>query len=98
MAINAEARSTMTDYHTSRLDSLFARTRMAMTRAATIAAWQDVQKELARGCARRVAVSAVRVGCRDINARRMQNVRMDLRGELVSLALWTAGTPPASSR
>ncbi len=81
------------DYHTPRLDSLFVRTRAAMTREATISAWRDVQAELA------LDVPAAWLyhsrGLQGI-ARRMQNVQMDLRGELVSLAKWTSIAPPGS--
>ncbi len=82
------------DYHTPRLDSLFVRTRSAMTRDATIAAWHDVQSELARD-----VPAAWLYHSRGLQgvARRMQNVRMDLRGELVSLAQWTAA-PATSTR
>jgi peptide/nickel transport system substrate-binding protein len=79
------------DYHTPRLDSLFARTRSATTRDATVSAWHDVQTELARD------VPAAWIyhsrGLQGI-ARRMQGVRMDLRGELASLASWTISTSP----
>jgi peptide/nickel transport system substrate-binding protein len=74
------------DYHTPRLDSLFARTQSAMTREATISAWRDVQSELARDMP--AAWLYHSRGLQGI-ARRMQNVQMDLRGELVSLAQWT---------
>ena len=77
------------DYHTARLDSLFARTRAATTRDATIAAWRDVQSELARDVP--VAWLYHSRGLQGI-ARRMQNVQMDLRGELVSLVRWTAAS------
>jgi peptide/nickel transport system substrate-binding protein len=75
-----------TDYHTARLDSLFARTRAAATREAAVAAWHDVQAELAR-----YVPAAWLYHSRGLQgiARRMQGVRMDLRGELVSLATWT---------
>jgi peptide/nickel transport system substrate-binding protein len=82
-----------TDYHTPRLDSLFARTRAATTRDATVNAWHDVQSELARD------VPAAWIyhsrGLQGV-ARRMQGVRMDLRGELASLASWTVSTLPGS--
>lgn len=81
------------DYHTARLDSLFARTRTAMTRDATIAAWHGVQDELARD------VPAAWIyhsrGLQGVS-RRMQNVHMDLRGELTSLVDWTAAAAPVS--
>jgi len=79
------------DYHTPRLDSLFALTRLAATRDAAIAAWHGVQGELARD------VPAAWIyhsrGLQGVS-RRMQNVRMDLRGELTSLVDWTAASAP----
>lgn len=82
------------DYHTARLDSLFARTRSATTHDATVTAWHDVQSELARD------VPAAWVyhsrGLQGI-ARRMQGVRMDLRGELTTLANWTVAASTTNS-
>jgi peptide/nickel transport system substrate-binding protein len=79
------------DYHTARLDSSFARTRFASTREAKVNAWHEVQAELARDVP--AAWLYHSRGLQGI-ARRMQGVRMDLRGELVSLAHWTiAGAP-----
>ncbi len=76
------------DYHTPRLDALFARTRSAASPAALAAAWGDVQAELAR------ETPAVWVyhsrGVQGIS-RRMRNVEMDLRGEMESLARWDVG-------
>lgn len=81
------------DYHTPRLDSLFALTRVATTRDATIAAWHGVQAELARD------VPAAWIyhsrGLQGVS-RRMQNIRMDLRGELTSLVDWTAAPAPVA--
>ena len=81
------------DYHTPRLDSLFTRTRAATTRDAAVSAWHDVQSELARD------VPAAWIyhsrGLQGVS-RRMQNVRMDLRGELTSLASWTVATARVS--
>lgn len=81
------------DYHTPRLDSLFARTRAATTRDATVAAWHDVQSELARDMP--AAWIYHSRGLQGVS-RRMQNVHMDLRGELTSLANWTVATPAGS--
>ena len=82
------------DYHTARLDSLFARTRIASTREAKVNAWHEVQAELVRDVP--AAWLYHSRGLQGI-ARRMQGVRMDLRGELVSLAKWTvAGTRVAA--
>jgi len=74
------------DFHTRRLDSLFERTRIAATREASIGAWRDVQAELARDVP--AAWLFHSRGLQGI-ARRMLGVRMDLRGELVSLSRWT---------
>ena len=81
------------DFHTARLDSLFARTRIAPTREAAVAAWHDVQAELARDVP--AAWLYHSRGLQGI-ARRMQGVRMDLRGELVSLARWTVAAAPGA--
>jgi peptide/nickel transport system substrate-binding protein len=79
------------DYHTPRLDSLFERARMAATHEATVAAWNAVQAELARDVP--AAWLYHSRGLQGI-ARRMQGVRMDLRGELASLARWTIAVSP----
>ena len=78
------------DYHTPRLDSLFAITRTASTRGAAVQAWQAVQAELARDVP--VAWLYHSRGLQAI-ARRMQGVHMDLRGELVSIGTWSVGRP-----
>jgi len=76
------------DYHTPRLDALFARTRAAASPGALVVAWRDVQAELMR------EMPAVWVyharGIQGIS-RRMRNVEMDLRGEMESLARWDVG-------
>jgi peptide/nickel transport system substrate-binding protein len=81
------------DYHTPRLDSLFARTRTANTRAAAVGAWQDVQRELARDVP--AAWLYHSRGLQGI-ARRMLGVRMDLRGEFASLSQWTVASSAGS--
>jgi peptide/nickel transport system substrate-binding protein len=81
------------DYHTPALDSMFTRTRVAATRPEMVSAWQGVQAELARGVP--AAWLYHSRGLQGI-ARRMQGVRMDLRGELVSLARWTVTATPGS--
>ena len=82
------------DYHTPRLDSLFARARSATTRDATVSAWYDAwQSELATPDVPAAWIYHSR-GLQGI-ARRMQGVTMDLRGELTSLASWTVSTSPA---
>jgi peptide/nickel transport system substrate-binding protein len=73
------------DFHTRALDSLFARTRTATDRDALIRAWGAVQRELAS------EMPAVWIyhsrGVQGV-ARRLEGVRMDLRGELATVASW----------
>lgn len=73
-------------YHTARLDSLLARARKAPGGAAAREAWLAVQHELAH------ALPAVWVyhsrGVQGLS-RRLRGVRMDLRGELVTLHDWS---------
>jgi peptide/nickel transport system substrate-binding protein len=73
------------DFHSAQLDSLFAKTREAVTRDAQITAWRDVQSLLAREMP--AAWLYHSRGLQGI-ARRMLDVRMDLRGELASLSRW----------
>jgi ABC-type transport system substrate-binding protein len=76
-------------YHTPRLDSLFALTRSAATDRELAAAWRGVQAELARELPAAWVYHAR--GVQGIS-RRLRGVRMDLRGELATLASWsTAG-------
>jgi peptide/nickel transport system substrate-binding protein len=74
-------------YHTPRLDSLLERARNAPDGAAARDAWLAVQRELAS------QVPAVWVyhsrGVQGLS-RRLHGVRMDLRGELVTLHDWSA--------
>lgn len=80
------------DYHTPRLDSLLARTRTARTDAAVRDAWLAVQHELA------VEMPAAWVyharGVQGVS-RRLHGVRMDLRGELVTVHDWNLAAPGA---
>jgi ABC-type transport system substrate-binding protein len=73
-------------FHTPALDARLARARAAADPAAARAAWQDVQRELAR------EVPAVWLyhsrGVQGL-ARRLQGVTMDLRGELATVTRWT---------
>lgn len=78
------------DYHTPALDSLFARARIEPADAARDT-WRGVQTILARDLPS-VWIYHAR-GLQGI-ARRMQGVRMDLRGEMVSLSSWS--TSPES--
>ena len=83
------------DFHTRALDSLFARTRTAQDRGALISAWGAVQRELAR------EMPAVWIyhsrGVQGV-ARRLQGVRMDLRGELATLASWRTQNRPLAKQ
>ena len=79
-------------FHTTTLDAAFARTRVARTTSELAAAWDAVQAELARG-----APAVWLYHSRGVQgvASRMQNVTMDLRGELVTVARWTTTAAPA---
>ena len=72
-------------YHTPSLDSLFARTRDAHTADATRDAWLALQRLLARDLP--VAWIYHSRGVQGISAR-LLDVRMDLRGELATVASW----------
>jgi peptide/nickel transport system substrate-binding protein len=80
-----------TGFHSARLDSLFVRTREASTEAARIAAWQDVQRLLA--AEQPVAWIYHSRGLQGLSSR-LHNVRMDLRGEMPTLARWEIGAGP----
>ncbi len=75
-------------FHTPRLDSLLARARSAPDGSTARDAWLAVQRELAS------QVPAVWVyhsrGVQGLS-RRLRGVRMDLRGELVTLHEWSTG-------
>lgn len=75
-------------YHTARLDALFGRVHGATSERELVAAWRDVQRELAR----ELPVSWVyhARGVQGIS-RRLNGVRMDLRGELPTLTQWHVG-------
>lgn len=77
-------------YHTPRLDAAFQATRTAPDPAAMRAAWQAVQAELLR------EMPAVWIyharGLQGVTTR-LRNVRMDLRGELATVASWTLTSP-----
>jgi len=80
------------DFHAPKLDTLFARARDARTETDLRLTWTAVQEELARD------VPAAWVyhsrGLQGVSAR-MRNVTMDLRGELATVALWTASASAA---
>jgi peptide/nickel transport system substrate-binding protein len=76
-------------YHTQALDALFTRVKEASDEEMLASAWRDVQSELGRD----VPVSWLyhSRGVQGIS-RRLDGVRMDLRGELTTLADWRIGT------
>ena len=78
-------------FHTAQLDSAFARVRDARSPSATRDGWIAVQQELARD----VPVSWIyhSRGLQGISAR-LRDVRMDLRGELTTVASWRIGGAP----
>jgi peptide/nickel transport system substrate-binding protein len=81
-------------YHTPRLDSLFAATRRAADEPALRDAWAAVQRELdARAPAAWVYHAR---GVQGV-ARRLEGVRMDLRGELATLHHWSVARGAAPS-
>ena len=71
--------------HTRTLDSLFARTRTAPDPSTLIGAWHDVQRELAQEMPAAWVYHSR--GVQGVS-RRLDGVRMDLRGELATLAVW----------
>jgi peptide/nickel transport system substrate-binding protein len=79
------------DFHLPELDAHFARTRSTANDSARVAAWRDVQRVLTRE-----APAAWIYHARGVQgvSRRMQGVTMDLRGELTSVARWTATSDP----
>ena len=72
-------------FHTRLLDTLFARTREAPSADATRDAWLALQRQLARELP--VAWIYHSRGVQGISAR-LLDVRMDLRGELATVASW----------
>jgi peptide/nickel transport system substrate-binding protein len=76
------------NYHTSVLDSLFARVRRARDVAETRTGWIALQEQLARDAP--VAWIYHSRGLQGISAR-LHGVRMDLRGELATVASWRIG-------
>ncbi|HEX4683501.1 MAG TPA: peptide ABC transporter substrate-binding protein [Gemmatimonadaceae bacterium] len=85
-----------TGFHGSQLDALFARTRSATTDGARIAAWRDVQRYL--DAEQPVAWIYHSRGLQGLSAR-LRNVRMDLRGEMPTLAQWEiAGEAQVAAR
>jgi len=82
-------------FHTVALDSLFGAARSATSDEARRAAWWQVQRELARELP--VAWLYHSRGVQGISSR-LQNVVMDLRGEMVTIARWQTGPPRLASR
>jgi peptide/nickel transport system substrate-binding protein len=82
-------------FHTPALDTLFAATRRAASTAARRRAWAAVQRELARE-----SPAAWIYHARGVQgvSRRLAGVRMDLRGELVTLADWSLDTGAVARR
>ena len=73
-------------FHSPALDASFARAAAALTEPELRGAWRDVQRSLAN----EVPVSWLyhSRGLQGVSSR-MRNVRMDLRGELATVARWT---------
>jgi peptide/nickel transport system substrate-binding protein len=82
-------------FHEARLDSLFVAARRAASDSARTAAWRDVQWLLAREMP--VAWIYHSRGLQGISAR-LLNVRMDLRGEMATIADWRIRSTTTASR
>ncbi|HEY6219709.1 MAG TPA: ABC transporter substrate-binding protein, partial [Gemmatimonadaceae bacterium] len=80
-------------FHRPILDAAFEKTRSASSDAARTQAWREVQQVLRDS----VPVSWIyhSRGIQGISAR-LLGVTMDLRGELVSIARWSAAGPPGA--
>ena len=78
-------------FHPRELDSLFARVRDARSAAETRTAWLALQDALARDVP--VAWIYHSRGLQGMSAR-IHDVRMDLRGELATVARWNVGDGP----
>jgi peptide/nickel transport system substrate-binding protein len=74
------------DFHTPRLDSLFARAHSAGPGDEAVRAWRNVQMELVNDMPAAWVYHAR--GLQGIS-RRMQHVTLDLRGELATVTQWT---------
>jgi peptide/nickel transport system substrate-binding protein len=82
-------------FHDSALDAAFAATRTATTDAARREAWHAVQRDLADSLPMTWIYHSR--GVQGISAR-LDGVKMDLRGELVSLAQWQPAGAPGMKR
>lgn len=80
-------------YHNARLDAAFVAARSASSDAARVAAWREVQRQLDDSLP--MAWVYHSRGVQGVSSR-LGGVRMDLRGELVSLASWTTSGAPGS--
>jgi peptide/nickel transport system substrate-binding protein len=80
-------------YHTRQLDAAFVRARVAASASARRQAWLDVQAQL------RDSVPVVWLyhsrGLQGVSAR-LSGVKMDLRGELATVAKWQVTGPPGA--
>ena len=81
-------------FHTPALDALLARARRAAGDSARAAAWREVQRELANDVP--IVWLYHSRGVQGVS-RRLENVRMDLRGELVTLAKWRVTSRPGGA-
>ena len=82
------------DFHTAALDAAFARASRAASEDEARAAWRVVQDELARQLPASWLYHSR--GLQGVSSR-MRGVVMDLRGELVTVARWTAAGSGAAS-
>jgi peptide/nickel transport system substrate-binding protein len=82
-------------FHTPRLDALFEAVRAAPTGETLAAAWGAVQRELAREMP--VVWLYHASGVQGVS-RRLAGVRMDLRGELATVAEWRVSPDPGPAR
>jgi peptide/nickel transport system substrate-binding protein len=80
-------------YHTAHLDALFERARGARSSAEARAVWLEIQEELAHEAP--VAWVYHSRGVQGLTAR-LRNVRMDLRGEMPTIAQWELGDARAA--
>lgn len=82
-------------YHSAELAAAFERVKRAQDVTALVDAWHDVQRALARG-----EPTAWIYHARGVQglSRRLQDVGMDLRGELVSVASWRVAGRPAAAQ
>lgn len=82
-------------FHNAPLDAAFAATRAATSDSGRIIAWRRVQKQLADSLP--IAWIYHSRGVQGISAR-LTGVKMDLRGELVSLGGWSSSGAPGAVR